>query len=280
MTEKVSLFYEGQDSRLALRCGIRMTWDRPNGPEALVQLMGHRWSDSPNEAYISLLEQLGHCFINLSKESERHEARALELEAHLGDALRSAEMANDASEERELELTDKDRELVSLRQKLEDLLEVAKEEHEELKQLREKVRIYQASPRSDLVEENERLDSEVKDLKRQLQDALQAVAHERDEQERLRAVQRTEREHARLTDKERDQLAEQVRIVEQQHKDVLTQAQNQWNALNQKGLELLQAEDRIQKLEVRLLDQETFVERLKELVVAAGVVINASKKVE
>lgn len=266
MTEKVSLFYEGQDGRLALRCGIRMTWDRPNGPEALVQLMGHRWSDSPNEAYTSLLEQLGHCFINLSKESERHEARALELEAHLGDALRSAEMADEALEERGLEL--------------QGVLEAAREEHEELKRLREKVGVYQVSPRSDLVEENERLNSEVKDLKRQLQDALQAVAHERDEQERLRAAQRTERERARLTDKERDQLAEQVRIVEQQHKDALIQAQNQWNALNQKGLELLQAEDRIQKLEVRLLDQETFVERLKELVVAAGVVINASKKVE
>lgn len=115
---KVTLYYEGQEGKLALRCGIRLVWMDPENIERLVILHGIRWSDSPHEAQVSLLELLGQRFINVSKEAERHEKRSLELEAQLGDALHSTEIFRDENQEFKDVLLEKDERILDLERQI------------------------------------------------------------------------------------------------------------------------------------------------------------------
>ena len=109
MQDKVNLYYEGQQGRLALRCCMRLVWGDVN-----FVISAQRYSDSPQEAQVALLETLGQRYINISKEAERHQQRALELEAQLGDALRSAEVAHDERDEFEQILNEKDERVLDL----------------------------------------------------------------------------------------------------------------------------------------------------------------------
>lgn len=115
---KVTLYYEGQEGKLALRCGIRLVWMDPENIERLVILHGIRWSDSPHEAQVSLLELLGQRFINVSKEAERHEKRSLELEAQLGDALHTTEIFRDENQEFKDVLLEKDERILDLERQI------------------------------------------------------------------------------------------------------------------------------------------------------------------
>lgn len=116
MQDKVNLYYEGQQGRLALRCCMRLVWGDVN-----FVISAQRYSDSPQEAQVALLETLGQRYINLSKEAERHQQRALELEAQLGDALRSAEIARDERDEFEQILNEKDERILDLERQLLEL---------------------------------------------------------------------------------------------------------------------------------------------------------------
>lgn len=116
--DKVTLYYEGQEGKLALRCGIRLVWMDPKNVERLVILHGIRWSDSPHEAQVSLLELLGQRFINVSREAERHEKRSLELEAQLGDALHTTEIFRDENQEFKDVLLEKDERILDLERQI------------------------------------------------------------------------------------------------------------------------------------------------------------------
>lgn len=128
MPGKVTLFYEGQQAQLALKCGIRLQWDTKAGTPIQTVIYGQRWSDSPNEAHVALLQTLGQHYVTLSEESGRHENRALELEAQLGDAIRSVEIFRDENQEFKDVLLEKDERILDL----EDQISNLRKQHDEL----------------------------------------------------------------------------------------------------------------------------------------------------
>ena len=273
---KVTLYYEGQEGKLALRCGIRLVWMDPKNVERLVILHGIRWSDSPHEAQVSLLELLGQRFINVSKEAERHEKRSLELEAQLGDALHTTEIFRDENQEFKDVLLEKDERILDLEGQISNLRTTMESSSQEWQLLGET-----------RVEALVDADGRVKELERQLASAIAQGQEEREAKYRARQELAEQIEVTRMLQVQKRELEEQVanrdRLIEEANAYTKNQV-IELAALRARNAELERLPARNERLEedmaVARRDQELLTQQLEKVVALAKVVIDSSKRME
>jgi hypothetical protein len=253
MQDKVNLYYEGQQGRLALRCCMRLVWGDVN-----FVISAQRYSDSPQEAQVALLETLGQRYINLSKEAERHQQRALELEAQLGEAIRNAEIFRDENQEFKDVLLEKDERILDLER------EVSKQRHEGLA-----------------------LPDRVKEVERHLASAIAAGQVEREAKDEARHRLAEQIETTRLLQIEKKELEERLAERDRQIEEANAYTRNQVVELatlrvRNAELELLPARLVELEEEARLarMDREVMVRQLQKVVVLARVVIDSSEREE